>query len=189
MKEIKESVEGYDSKRLGWLIREGSFILPGSKIGKNLETGHNVIIRERCNIGNNVKIWSNTVVDYGCRIGSNVKIHCNCYLAQYTVVEENVFIAPGVTTLNDFHPGCKHSKECMRGPIIEKGVQVGGNSTILPYVRIGRRSLVGGGSVVTSDVPPFSVAYGVPARIVNSVFDLKCKTGLMDKPYKCDEWR
>jgi len=187
MTETEEFVEGYDAKKLGWLIREGSFILPGSKIGRNLETGHNVIIRERCIIGDNVKIWANTVVDYECRIGNNVKIHCNCYLAQYTVIEDNVFIAPGVVTLNDPHPGCKHSRECMRGPVIEEEVQVGGNSTILPYVRIGRRSLIGAGSVVTKDVPPFSVAYGVPARIVNSVYDLKCKTGLTDMPYRHGE--
>ncbi len=189
MLELKEFMEGYDAKKLGWMIREGSFVLGGSKIGRNLETGHNVVIRENCSIGNNVKIWSNTVVDYGCRIGNNVKIHCNCYLAQYTIVEDNVFIAPGVVTLNDFHPGCERSGTCMGGPVMEEGARIGGNSTILPYVRIGKRSLIGAGSVVSRDVPPFSVAYGVPARVVKSVFDLRCKTGLTDRPYEPDSWK
>jgi acetyltransferase-like isoleucine patch superfamily enzyme len=189
MKKIKEFIEGYESNKLGWIIREGSIILPGSRIGKKLETGHNVIIRERCTIGDNVKIWSNTVIDYGGKIGSNVKIHCNCYIAQHTVIEDNVFIGPGVVTLNDIHPGCKFSRECMLGPTVEEGAQLGGNSTILPRVRIGRKSLVGAGSVVACDIPPFSVAYGVPARVRKSVFDLKCRTGLTDKPYKHGEWK
>jgi len=172
----------------GWIVREGSFIEPGSKIGKNLEMGYNVMIRENCIIGNNLKVWSNSVIDYGCVIGNNVKIHCNCYIAQYTTIEDNVFLGPGVITLNDVHPGCEHSRECMRGPIIEEGVQVGGNSTILPYVRVRRRSLIGAGSVVTKDVPPFSIAYGVPAQVKGSVFDLRCTTGLTDKPYEEENW-
>jgi UDP-3-O-[3-hydroxymyristoyl] glucosamine N-acyltransferase len=67
------------------VIRAGSIIYLGSKIGEYFETGHNVIIREENIIGKNVKIWSNTVVDYACKIGNNVKIHCNCYIAQLTI--------------------------------------------------------------------------------------------------------
>lgn len=147
-----------------------------------------MVIRENCVIGNNLKIWSNSVIDYGCVIGDNVKIHYNCYIAQYTTIQDNVFLGPGVVTLNDLHPGCKYSRKCMRGPTIEEKVQVGGNSSILPYVRVGRGALIGAGSVVSKDVPPFSVAYGVPAQVVGSVFNLKCKTDLTDKPYK-EDWR
>jgi len=183
VKKVKNTLEDYDAKEQGWILREGTFIEHGSRIGRNLETGHNVVIRENCVIGDDVKIWSNSVVDYGCIIGNNVKIHCNCYVAQYTTIGDDVFLGPGVVTLNDLHPGCEHSRSCMRGPNIEEGVQVGGNSTILPYVRIGKMSLIGAGSVVTKDIAPHSVAYGVPARVVGSVFNLRCKTGLTNKPY------
>jgi len=172
----------------GWIVREGSVIELGSKIGKNLETGHNVVIRENCVIGDNLKIWSNSVIDYGCVIGNNVKIHCNCYICQYTTIKDDVFVGPGVITLNNLHPGCEHSRECMRGPTIEEGVQVGGNSTILPYVRVGKRSLIGAGSVITKNIPPFSIAYGVPARVKGSVFSLNCKRSLTDRPYKKGVW-
>jgi len=184
MGEVKEFIKGYDAEKLGWIVREGSHIMPGSKIGRSLETGHNVIIREDCTIGDNAKIWSNTVIDYGSVIGNNVKIHYNCYITQYTVIKDNVFIAPGVITLNDFHPGCNYSRECMRGPTIEEGAKIGGNCTLLPHVRIGKGALIAAGSVVTKDIPPFSVAYGVPARVVGSVSKLKCKTGLTDSPYR-----
>jgi len=87
-------------------IRSGSVIYCGSRIGDNLQTGHNVLIREENVIGENFSIWNNSVVDYGCVIGNNVKIHCGVYVAQYTVREDEVVMAPGAVVANDIHPGC-----------------------------------------------------------------------------------
>ncbi len=165
-------------------IRSGTVIYGGVQIGDNLQTGHNVVIREENVIGNNFSIWNNSVIDYGCKIGNRVKIHCNCYVAQFTIIEDEAFMAPGVTIANDIHPGCEFSSKCMRGPHIHKGVQIGVNVTVLPFVEIGEYSLIGGGSVVTKDIPPYSLAYGNPARVVGDVRDLKCETGLTDRPYK-----
>jgi len=167
-------------------IRSGSVIYGGSEIGDNLQTGHNVVIREKNLIGDNFRVWNNSVVDYGCVIGNNIKIHCGVYIAQYTVIEDDVFIGPGVVAANDLHPGCKYSAQCMKGPIIKKGAQIGVNVTLLPFIIIGEHSLIGGGSVVTEDVPPRSVAYGNPARVVKNIDDLRCITGLTDKPYRGD---
>ena len=169
----------------GAKVQSGSVIYEGSKIGSNLETGHNVVIREENKIGNNFKIWNNSVIDYGCKIGNNVKIHCNCYIAQFTTIEDDVFMAPGVTFANDLHPGCDYSKKCMRGPHIERGVKIGINVTVLPFVRIGKNSLVGAGSVVTKDIPAGSVVYGNPGRVVKAVKELKCVSGLnkIRRPY------
>lgn len=168
----------------GARLRSGTVIYGGVRIGKNLQTGHNVVIREENEIGDDFAIWNNSVIDYGCRIGDGVKIHCNCYVAQFTVIEDEAFLAPGVTIANDIHPGCKFSSECMRGPHIGKGVQIGVNVTILPYVEIGEHCLIGGGSVVTKDLPPYSLAYGNPAKVSGDVRDLTCKKGLTDRPYK-----
>jgi acetyltransferase-like isoleucine patch superfamily enzyme len=168
----------------GGRIRSGSVIYGGVTIGRNLQTGHNVVIREENMIGDNFNIWNNTVIDYGCKIGNGVKIHCNCYVAQFTVIEDDAFMAPGVTIANDMHPGCEFSSKCMRGPHIKKAVQIGVNVTILPFVEIGEGSLIGGGSVVTKDIPPYSLAYGNPARVVGDVRDLSCTSGLTDRPYK-----
>ena len=167
------------------VIYSGSIIYKGVRLGNSAMIGHNAIIREKNVIGDNFKLWNNSVVDYGCTIGSNVKIHCNCYIAQNTIIEDNVFIAPGVMIGNDFHPGCDFSKDCMQktSVIIREGAQIGLNVTILPGVSIGQKALVGGGSVVTEDIPAEMVAIGNPARVVKTVYDLNCKTALTHKPY------
>lgn len=168
----------------GAKIRSGTVIYAGTTIGDHLETGHNVVIREENKIGAHFSIWNNSVVDYDCAIGDNVKIHCNCYVAQFTTIEDEVFLAPGVTIANDIHPGCPDSKPCMKGPTIKRGAKIGVNVTILPYVVIGERCLVGSGAVVTRDVPPDSVVFGNPARVHGSIYDLRCVTEIRDKgPY------
>ena len=149
--------------------RSGTVIYAGSTVGARFATGHNVIIREEVRIGNDVSVWSNSVIDYGCTIGDRVKIHTNCYVAQYTELEDDVFLAPGVTIANDLYPGNEASGESMAGPIIEAGAQIGVNATILPYVRIGRGAIIGAGSVVTKDVPDLMIAYGNPAVAVRAV--------------------
>ena len=164
-------------------IREGSIIYGGSRIGCNLETGHHVIIREENDIGDNFRIWNNSVIDYGCTIGNNVKIHNKVYVAQFTVIEDDAFLAPGVTLANDVHPGCPDALECMRGPYINKGAQIGINCTILPRVIIGEHSIIGAGSVVTRDIPAGVVSYGSPAQVICEIGDLHCTTGFRDKPY------
>lgn len=154
-------------------LRSGTILYDGSTIGRNLQTGHNVIVREECEIGDDVSIWSNTVIDYGCRIGNNVKIHTNIYIAQYTVIEDGAFLAPGVSIANDLYPGSDESADVMRGPYIEAGAQIGVGATLLPYVRIGAGAIIGSGAVVARDVPPGMVAYGNPARATKMVADLQ----------------
>jgi acetyltransferase-like isoleucine patch superfamily enzyme len=155
------------------VIRSGTVIYLGSKIGDDFETGHNVIVREENVIGNNVKIWSNTIIDYRCKIGNNVKIHSQCYIAQLTIIEDNVFIAPGVMVANEKYPTGIFSEERIKGPTIKRGAKIGINSTILPGVTIGEGAIIGAGSVVTKDVSPYVVVYGVPARIYKKVNELK----------------
>lgn len=160
------------------IIRSGTIIYLGSKIGHGLETGHNVVIREENEIGNNVKIWSNTIIDYRCKIGNNVKIHSGCYVAQLTTIEDDVFLAPEVVIANEKYPTGIFSEEHIKGPIIKRGAKIGINSTILPGITIGEGAIIGAGSVVTRDVPSHMVAYGVPARIykrVDELVDLKRK--------------
>lgn len=164
----------------GARIRAGSVIYAGSVIGGDFESGHNVVVREENTIGTSCCIWNNTTIDYGCVIGDRVKIHCNVYVAQFTVLEDDVFLAPGVTIANDPHPICT---KCMQGPTIKRGARIGVNVTLLPHVVIGENALVGAGSVVTADVPAGMVAVGSPARLTGSVDSLECPFGIV-VPYR-----
>ena len=171
----EDVILGYPSNRLGKTgkvilganakLRSGSVIYQFLQIGDHFETGHGVIVREENELGDSVSLWSHTVVDYGCRIGSRVKIHSQCYVAQFTVIEDDVFIAPGVIFANDKYPQSPH----LEGPHVKRGARIGINATILPGVVIGRDAMVGAGSVVTRNVPDGAVVAGNPARVMASV--------------------
>ncbi len=111
-----------------------------------------------------------------------MRIHTGCFLELVTV-EDDVFIAPNVVFADDPHPPCPRYEECVGGAVVKQGARIGSNATILPGVVIGREALVGAGSVVTRDVPMGAVVVGNPARIVSTVAELTCSSGLMDHPY------
>lgn len=152
-------------------MRSGTVIYQKVVIGGNFQSGHNVVVREENRIGKDVCIWANSVIDYGCKIGNNVKIHTGVYVAQYTMIEDDVFIAPGTVFANDKYPLSPH----LEGPIVRKGARIGVNCTILPGVEIGEGALVGAGSVVTKDVPPQTVVAGNPARVISSAAEIRQK--------------
>lgn len=76
------------------------------------------------------------------------------------MIEDDVFVGPHVTTLNDKLTGGELSF-----PRICRGAKIGGGSVILPGVTIGENAIVGAGSVVTDDVPAGATVFGNPARI------------------------
>ena|SRR5436190_2740229 len=160
-------------------LRAGSIIYAAVEIGDDFETGHHAVVREETRIGSHCTLWNNSTIDYGCRLGDRVRIHCNVYVAQFTTLEDDVFLAPGVTIGNDPHPVCT---KCMQGPTIRRGARIGLNVTLLPLITIGENALVGAGSVVTIDVPAGMVAAGNPAQIVGPVDSLECPFGIV-KPY------
>jgi acetyltransferase-like isoleucine patch superfamily enzyme len=90
----------------------------------------------------------------------------------YSVLEEDVFIAPGVTTTNDNFMGRTEARlDQMRGPRIRRGARVGGAAVLLPGIEIGEEAFVGAGAVVTHDVPARAVVVGNPARQIREVSD------------------
>ncbi len=76
-----------------------------------------------------------------------------------------MFIGPNAVLTNDKYPVRKDYK--LRGPIVREGVTIGANSVILPFVKIGEGAFVAAGALVTKDVPPWKLAIGVPAKIVD----------------------
>lgn len=159
--------EGSQPPKIGKnaIIRAWTIIYDDVVIGDNFVTGHFVLIREHTKIGDNVMIGTLSVIDGECKVGDNTRIQTGVYIPRNTFIGKNVFIGPNAVLLNDKYPLRRRDEIELIGPIIEDNVTIGGNSTILPGIRIGEGSFVAAGSVVTKDVPPWSLAIGVPADI------------------------
>jgi acetyltransferase-like isoleucine patch superfamily enzyme len=106
------------------------------------------------------------------RIGKCCKISEDVFL-QGAIIGDYVMIGPNTAILTKSHqhestdiPMVKQGETEDRIPVIEDDVWIGRNAIILPGLRIGAGSIVGAGAVVTSDVPPYSVVGGVPARMI-----------------------
>ncbi len=145
------------------VIRSGTKIYCAVKIGRNFQTGHNVMIREDTSIGNDVLIGTNTVIDGSTKIGSNISIQSMVYIPTDSLIEDNVFIGPNAVFTNDKYP--IRIKAKLIGPVIRRGATIGANSTVLPGIEIGEGSVIAAGAVVTKDVPAWSLAVGSPAQI------------------------
>lgn len=167
----------------GAVIRSGTVIYAGNRIGRGFQSGHNVTIRESNEIGDDVSVGSLSCIEYKVRIGAKVRIHSQAFIPEYSVLEDGCWIGPNVVFTNAPHPLCPKVKECLKGPTIEKGAKIGANSTVLPGVTVGAGSLVGAGSVVVKNIPPRSVAAGNPAQVIKKTADLTCRYGLVERPY------
>ncbi len=163
-------------------IRPFTTIYAGSQMGNNFQTGQCVSIRENNSIGDFVSIGTNSVLEIGNNIGNYSRVHSGCFM-ELTTIGVYVFVGPNVAFTDDPHPMCPQYKRCKRGAIVEDYVKIGANSTILPGVRIGKHSLIGAGSVVTEDIPMYSVAVGNPARVIKKIADLTCPPGIFKRPY------
>ena len=143
------------------IVRSGSVVYSGVKIGDNFKSGHNVLIRENTEIGDNVLVGTNSVIDGDCKIGNNVSIQTGVYVTRYTVIEDGVFLGPLCVTINDKY--MKYGAE-LKGPIIKRNARIGANSTIFSGITIGEGAIVGAGAVVTKDVANGDIMSGNPAR-------------------------
>lgn len=126
-------------------------VLPGARIGAECNICDHVFIENDIEVGDNVTIKSGVQLWDGVKVG------------------DNVFIGPNATFTNDLFPRSKQYPEHFVLTSVEEGASIGANATILAGVTIGTHAIVGAGSVVTQDVPPYAVVVGNPAQIVRYV--------------------
>ncbi len=150
-----------------------NFVSPGAKLGKNVRIWHFAYVGDNTIIDDNVKIGSLAHVDYNVHIGSGTMIEGSVYIPPMSRIGKNVFIGPAAVLTNDPYPPSKR----MIGVTIEDNAVIGARAVIKAGVRVGRRSVVAMGAVVTRDVPPGKVVMGVPARVAytRKQFDAKMK--------------
>ncbi len=130
------------------------------KLGKNVRKWHFTYIGDNTEIGDDTKIGSLVHIDYSVKIGKGCKIEGSAYIPPLTVIGDDVFIGPGVIFTNDPYP----MSPKMVGVKVENGAIICAGSMLKAGVTVGRKAVVGFGSVVTRDVPPETVVFGNPAK-------------------------
>jgi UDP-2-acetamido-3-amino-2,3-dideoxy-glucuronate N-acetyltransferase len=117
----------------------------GTKIGAFAEIGKNVIIGENCSIG------------------------CSAFIPENVIIEDEVFVGPHVVFTNDKHAPSKGKWREEPPTVVECGVSIGANATILPNLIIKKNSKIGAGAVVTRNVDEGSIMVGNPAKNLNKI--------------------
>ena len=138
----------------GTIVSTGAVVFAGTTIGERVIVGDQACVRERCTIGDDVVIGRGSLVENDTSVGALTKIQAHAYITAYSLLEDNVFIAPCVITTNDNYMGRTEKRhELIKGPTIRRGARVGGGSVLLPGIEIGEEAFIGAGAVVLRDVP------------------------------------
>jgi len=140
-----------------------------NNIGKETTVWQFAVILGGAVIGNNCNINCHTFIENDVRLGDRVTIKSGVFLWDGIEIEDDVFIGPNATFVNDKYPKSKVYPESFQKTKICKGASVGANATILGGILIGEGAMIGAGSVVTKDVPAFSLVYGNPAKIMGKI--------------------
>jgi acetyltransferase-like isoleucine patch superfamily enzyme len=156
----------------GTVVSTGAVVFAGTTIGERVVVGDQACVRERCAIGDDVVIGRGSLVENDTSVGALTKIQAHAYITAYSLLEDNVFIAPCVVTTNDNFMGRTEKRhELVKGPTIRRGARIGGGCVLLPGIEIGEEAFVGAGAVVLGDVPPRALVVGNPARQIREVPD------------------
>ena len=172
LKDIKYKFSLY-IKRVGAYVRFNVFLAPGSyilhpenvTIGKNFTMGPfaQILCQDpdkgsKVTLGDNVSINHHVFINADC--GGVITVGNNVIIGPMTILRAANHRADDINTpIRDqgHRPGVI---------IIEDDVWLGSGVVILPDVRIGRSSIIGAGSVVTKDIPAFSVVVGIPGKVI-----------------------
>lgn len=142
-------------------------------IGEGTKVWHFVHIRENAKIGRECVLGHSVYVGKGVKIGNHVKLENRATIYQGVKIEDNVFVGPHVTFTNDPYPRSSSTDWKIVPTLVKKGASIGAGAVVICGVTIGEHAMIGAGSIVTKDIPPYALAYGNPAKIKGFV----CKCG------------
>jgi acetyltransferase-like isoleucine patch superfamily enzyme len=149
----------------------GAVVYAGARIAEWVIVGDQAQVRERSTIGPRSVVGRGSSVDFGTQVGARVLIQTGVYLTSSSVVEDDVFVGPGVVTTNDHSMSRHPPDDPLRGAVLRRACRIGGGVVLTPGVEIGEEAFVAAGAVVTRDVAARAVVMGVPARVVRQVPD------------------
>lgn len=144
-------------------------VVETDNIGEDTKIWQFAIILPGAIIGRNCNINCHTLIEGDVHIGDNVTLKSGVFLWDGVRVEDNVFIGPNATFVNDKYPRSKAYLSSYKAAYLKKGCTIGANATIMNNVKIGEYAMIGAGAVITKDVPNFALVVGNPARQVGIV--------------------
>jgi acyl-[acyl carrier protein]--UDP-N-acetylglucosamine O-acyltransferase len=142
------------------IIRSGTVIYAGSSFGPRLECGHKVTVRENTVAGVNLRLGTLTDIQGDCTFGNYSRMHGNVQIGKLSKIGNFCWVFPYVVFTNDPHPPSEH---CL-GVVMDDYAVVGAHTIVMPGVTLGRECVIGGGSLVSQDIPPGMLAMGHPAK-------------------------
>ncbi len=164
------------------LVQAKIYLRKCNKVGKLVTCNQKPLLKNKgwIELGDNVRIWSNInrakiFVEKKAvlKVGNNCRINgAHISVSTEVIIGNNVRIAPYVLIMDDdYHDiGDHFSGAGKKKPIIiEDDVWLASNAKILKGVTIGKGSVVATGAVVTKDIPPYTVAAGVPAKVIKQI--------------------
>jgi acetyltransferase-like isoleucine patch superfamily enzyme len=140
-----------------------------AQIGSGTKVWHFVHIREAAQIGRDCVLGHAVYIGKAVKIGDHVKLENRATVYQGVTIEDSVFVGPHVTFTNDPYPRSRSDDWKIVPTLVKKGASIGAGAVVLCGVTIGEHAMIGAGSIVTRDIPPYARAYGNPARIAGFV--------------------
>ncbi len=135
-----------------------------------------------CDYGKHIEVGKNFFANYNCTIldVAKVKIGDNCQMAPNAAI---------YTAGHPIHPDTRNTLyEYGREVTIGDNVWIGGNSVICPGVHVGSNVVIGAGSVVTKDIPDWSVAAGNPCRVIRRITEADRRRLFRDEEIDDEAW-
>ena len=177
---IKGNVNIGDGTVIGYNVTINEYmkgkVLIGNKttIQKNVDLGGNITIGDECVVASNTLL--KTMPEGQILIGKDVLINSFTIIGAGKLVEikDHCIFAAYVQILDSSHTydnvdvPIKHSRTIVEATCIEEDVWLGSGVVVLMGCTIGKGSVIGAKSLITKNIPPYSIAYGTPAIVQGS---------------------
>lgn len=156
----------------GFFVHETSIIDDNVIIGDKTKIWHyshiqsGAVIGPECSFGQNVNVSNNVTIGKGVKVQNNVSIY------EGVCLEDYVFCGPSCVFTNDLTPRARYPKNHKyKATVIRHDATIGANATIVCGHEIGHHAMIAAGAVVTTDVLPYALMAGVPAKQIGWVCD------------------